>query len=258
MKCSELLSRGKQCFEEQDYDEAFAIFKKGMEQGDSYCTYMMAECYRIAFHRNNLSDIDKVYAWEYALNAIELYERAYSIEKNPVFLVHEYFVKYILYRPKKTSSYYERTMEIISYCAGESRVTDDDAFNFLLAVKADDYQELCKYIADEKHEEYLRISACMEIYRRHTNRNGARAMAALETANRIRACFNQEALDDDLEEEEPEYPEVMEKVIMDIEDEPIDYGEYDSYEEFPSDDGPDDLYDYYYNDDYDGWDYDDY
>ena len=85
-----------------------------------------------------------------------------------------------------------------------------------------------------------------------------RAMVALDTANRIGACFGQETLDYDLEEEEMEEPEVMEEVIMDIEDEPIDYGEYDSYEEFPSDDGPDDLYDYYYDDDYDGWEYDDY
>ena len=315
MDCRKLIEQGDKCFEKGDYTKAFSVFKEGMERGDAYCTFMMAECYRIAFHQHNLVDIDKVNEPEYASNAIELYAKAYLSEKNPVYLVREFFVRYILDRPEKSSPYYKEMMGILSRFAGEESLMKDTAFKFLLAVNADDDTALFDIVIDSKHEKYYRIAACVEIYKKCSSScDRMRASMVLVTANNIGAQFQKK---NEIREWEPNkrsetwvslsrgktfiddaaYTKFLSEDAYGSENLQYEYyqtsefastystGEYrecdigdsyatsshlyggsendydgTSYEEdcYPSDDGPDDLYDYYYNDDYDGWDYDDY
>ena len=154
---------------------------------------------------------------------------------------------------------------------------------FLLAIKEDSFSPLFDFIKDETIDSYLRIAACIEIYKQYIEEeytctdDEKSAKDALIIANELGAHFDINNLFCDYEEVES-YDYEVEVVEHDDDDNSDDvYEPYCLYEStYPesdnggynygwggedgitSDDGPDDLYDYFYNDDYDGWDYDDY
>ena len=267
------------------YGEAFACFKKGMDVGNAFCSFMLGECYRIAYHQQNLSEVSDNSGKDYAWNAIKLYSKAYHIEKNPIYLLRNYCFKYIFLRPRKESYYYRETMQCLSATLNKTPdVCNDSSARFLLAVKTDSFLPLFDFIKDETNESYLRIAACIEIYKQYVeeeytcpdDENSARD--ALIIANSLGAHFDIDSLFCDYEEDESyDYEDEVVEYEDDDDDSEDIYEPYCVYEStYPesdnggynygwggedgitSDDGPDDLYDYFYNDDYDGWDYDDY
>ena len=283
--CSELIKDGNCFFDNGQYGEAFACFKKGMDVGNAFCSFMLGECYRIAYHQQNLSELSDNSGKDYAWNAIKLYSKAYHIEKNPIYLLRNYCFKYIFFRPRKESYYYKETMQCLSATLNNPPdVSNDSSARFLLAVKADSFLPLFDFIKDETNENYLRIAACIEIYKQYVEEEYTcpddenSAKEALIIANGLGAHFDIDSLFCDCEEVESDDYEYEDVEYEDDDDDSEDvYEPYCVYEStYPesdnggynygwggedgitSDDGPDDLYDYFYNDDYDGWDYDDY
>ncbi len=283
--CSKLINDGNCFFDNRQYGEAFACFKKGMVVNNAFCSFMLGECYRIAYHQQNLSGVSDNSGKDFAWNAIKLYSKAYHIEKNPIYLLRNYCFKYIFFRPRKESYYYKETMQCLSATLNKTPdVCTDSSARFLLAVKENSFLPLFDFIKDETIDSYLRIAACIEIYKQYIEEeytcpdDEKSAKDALIIANELGAHFDIDGLFRDYEEVESDDYEDEDVEYEDVDDDSEDvYEPYCVYEStYPesdnggynygwggedgitSDDGPDDLYDYFYNDDYDGWDYDDY
>lgn len=73
MNISQLIQKGDELFCKQRFEEAFGYYREAYMLGDAFGAYMMAECYVIAFYKQNLDNISYANHREYVKSAIELY-----------------------------------------------------------------------------------------------------------------------------------------------------------------------------------------
>ena len=78
MDAKELIEQGDIHFQKEEFTQAFSSYHEAHMLNDPYGTYKLAECFRIAFHRQNFDNADYCKCRDYAKNAIDLYAISYK------------------------------------------------------------------------------------------------------------------------------------------------------------------------------------
>lgn len=287
MDAKELIEQGDIHLKKEEFPQAFSCYHKAHMQNNPYGTYKLAECFRIAFHMQNLDNIDYSKCREYARNAIKLYSISYKrLERyedsliiyrkrlRDDILINIIFLKRLLNDSNCDFSEEAQLMQRFQKNVNEYKAFPNNNLAFFLS--ADIHLNtilLLQITNNEDAENYLRIAASAKAYKHaesetlHTLEADA-IIGGLISANNLGARFDityySSHLKIDSHIQRPNnniIPDFWSDVVcpkwyIDMSSTPYETESSCAEEDYCYDDGPDDIndaYDYYYNDDHDGY-----
>ena len=301
MDAKELIEQGDIHLKKEEFPQAFSCYHEAHMQNNPYGTYKLAECFRIAFHMQNLDNIDYSKCREYARNAIKLYSISYKqlerYEDNLIsyrqrvcddILIKIIFLKRLINDSKCDLPEEAQLMQKFQENANEYLRFPYSEFAMFLS--ADIHRKVLfllrltkVYGANSVYiaEKYLRIAASVMAYKHSCSEviyklEAGDIVQCLIDANHLGAKFDVSNLCTKLQVSDGKRPpdelgiwRDVEPTEWDLDEEALERnwgddppssryetGTYFDEDGYCYDDGPDDIndaYDYYYNDDHDGY-----
>ena len=154
----EFILRGDIYFKNNNFEQAFAYYHQAHMLCDPNGTYMVAECFRIAFLQANTNNIQYRNHKDYAFKAIECYKIAYRKLKLPKILIRIKFMEYLV------GSQYQALQK--SRIKSYTDYLNDPFSLFLLATEGGDEKIplLLSIIEDYDFDKYIKLCVCFEIF----------------------------------------------------------------------------------------------